>query len=79
MFTTRTGEITCQAHEIALISKTLNPLPDKYHGVRDVETRYRQRYVDLLANEKTREIFETRARIISAIRRYPGRERLPRG
>ncbi len=70
MLTTRTGEITCEAHEIALISKTLNPLPDKYHGVRDIETRYRQRYVDLLANAKTREVFQTRARIISASRRY---------
>lgn len=70
MFTTRTGEPTCEVHELALISKTLNPLPDKWHGVRDIETRYRQRYVDLLANPEVRQIFVTRARIVKAIRRY---------
>jgi lysyl-tRNA synthetase class 2 len=70
MFTTRTGEVTCEVHALSLLSKTLNPLPDKYHGLRDTETRYRQRYVDLLANEETREVFRTRARIVSAIRRY---------
>ena len=70
MFTTRTGEITCEAHELTLLSKTLNPLPDKWHGLKDVETRYRQRYVDLLANEEVREVFRTRARIVKAIRRY---------
>ncbi len=70
MFTTRTGETTCEVHELALLSKTLNPLPDKWHGVKDVETRYRQRYVDLLANSEVREVFRVRAGIISAIRRY---------
>ncbi len=70
MFTTRTGEVTCEVQALALISKTLNPLPDKYHGLRDTETRYRQRYVDLLANQDAREIFRTRARIVTAIRRY---------
>ena len=70
MFTTRTGEITCEVRELALLSKTLNPLPDKWHGVKDVETRYRQRYVDLLANPEVREVFRVRAGIISAIRRY---------
>ncbi len=56
--------------ELALISKTLNPLPDKWHGLKDVETRYRQRYVDLLANPEVREVFRMRAGIVSAIRRY---------
>lgn len=70
MFTTRTGEVTCEVRELALISKTLTPMPDKWHGVKDVETRYRQRYVDLLANAEVREVFRTRAKIIAAIRRY---------
>jgi lysyl-tRNA synthetase class 2 len=70
MFTTRTGEITCQVSELSLLSKAINPLPDKWHGLRDVETRYRQRYVDLLANPKVRDIFRIRTRIIAAIRRY---------
>lgn len=70
MFTTRTGEITCEVRELALISKTLNPLPDKWHGLRDVETRYRQRYVDLLANPDVREVFRVRATVVNAIRRY---------
>jgi lysyl-tRNA synthetase, class II len=70
MFTTRTGEITCAVNSLSLISKTLNPLPDKYHGLRDVETRYRQRYVDLLANPDVRQVFRTRAAIVTACRRY---------
>jgi lysyl-tRNA synthetase class 2 len=70
MFTTRTGEVSCEVQQLALISKTLNPLPDKWHGLRDIETRYRQRYVDLLANPDVRKIFVTRARIVKAIRRY---------
>ena len=57
-------------HELALLSKTLNPLPDKWHGLKDIETRYRQRYVDLLANPEVREVFLTRAKIVKAIRRY---------
>jgi lysyl-tRNA synthetase class 2 len=70
MFATRTGEVTCEVRELALISKTLTPLPDKWHGLRDTETRYRQRYVDLLANPPARDVFIARARIIKAIRRY---------
>jgi len=70
MFTTRSGEVTCEAHELGLLSKTLNPLPDKWHGVKDVETRFRQRYVDLLANPEVRDVFITRAKIVKAIRRY---------
>ena len=70
MFTTRTGEVTCEVRELGLLSKTLNPLPDKWHGLKDVETRFRQRYVDLLANPEVRDVFITRARIVKAIRRY---------
>jgi len=70
MFTTRTGEATCEVNDLAIISKTLNPLPDKWHGLRDTETRYRQRYVDLLANAEVRTVFRTRARIVKAIRSY---------
>lgn len=70
LFRTRTGEITLQVTSIRLLSKALQPPPDKWHGLSDVETRYRQRYVDLLANEETRQLFITRTRIISAIRRF---------
>jgi lysyl-tRNA synthetase class 2 len=70
MFTTRSGEVSCEVHELGLLSKTLNPLPDKWHGVKDVETRFRQRYVDLLANPEVRDVFITRAKIVRAIRRY---------
>jgi lysyl-tRNA synthetase class 2 len=70
MFATRTGEITCEVHQLALLAKTLNPLPDKWHGLKDTETRYRQRYVDLMANAEVREVFRTRSAIVSAVRRY---------
>jgi lysyl-tRNA synthetase class 2 len=70
MFRTRSGEVTLEVLEFALISKTLQPLPEKWHGLKDVETRYRQRYLDLLSNEAVRRIFITRTKIISAIRRY---------
>lgn len=67
---TKTGEPSCQVQTLRLLSKTLHPLPDKWHGLRDVETRFRQRYVDLLANPDVRTTFVTRARLVSAIRRY---------
>jgi lysyl-tRNA synthetase class 2 len=70
VFRTRTGEVTVEVQEYALLSKTLRPLPEKWHGLKDVETRYRQRYLDLLSNEDVRRIFITRTKIISAIRRY---------
>jgi lysyl-tRNA synthetase class 2 len=70
MFATRTGEPTCGVHELALLTKTLNPLPDKWHGLKDTETRYRQRYVDLLASDEVREIFRKRAAVVGAIRDY---------
>jgi len=67
---TRRGELSVVPTEVTLLSKSLRPLPDKFHGLTDVETRYRQRYVDLIANPEVRETFEARFRIISAIRRY---------
>ena len=69
-FRTRTGEITIEAERLELLSKALRPLPEKWHGLTDVEKRYRQRYLDLIANEEVRRIFRTRSRIIDAIRRY---------
>lgn len=69
MFTTRRGEPTVEVHEFELLTKALRPLPDKWHGLRDVEIRYRQRYVDLIANPGVREVFRSRTRIIEAIRR----------
>mgnify|MGYP001035193122 CR=1 FL=1 len=70
LFRTRTGEITVHVRNIRLLAKTLLPLPDKWHGLRDVETRYRHRYVDLMVNPEVRQIFITRARIVQAIRRF---------
>jgi len=67
---TRRGELSVQPDEVALLSKSLRPLPEKFHGLTDTETRYRQRYVDLIANPEVRSVFETRFRIIAAIRRF---------
>ncbi len=67
---TKTGEPSCQVQTLRLLSKTLHPPPTQWYGLRDVETRYRQRYVDLLSNPAARQVFTTRARVISAIRRY---------
>jgi len=69
LFLTRTGEVTVEVTAMTLLSKALLPLPEKWHGLRDVETRYRQRYLDLIANEDVRKIFVTRTRIVSAVRR----------
>ena len=66
----RRGELSVEATEIVLLSKSLRPLPEKYHGLTDTDTRYRQRYVDLVANPEVRTTFETRFRIIAEIRRY---------
>ncbi|HSK48200.1 MAG TPA: lysine--tRNA ligase [Coriobacteriia bacterium] len=66
----RRGELSVQPSEVTLLSKSLRPLPEKYHGLTDTDTRYRQRYVDLIANPEVRGVFETRFRIISAIRRF---------
>ncbi|MCS5711065.1 lysine--tRNA ligase [Candidatus Berkiella aquae] len=70
LFKTKTGELSVKAKNLRLLTKALRPLPEKYHGLTDQETRYRQRYLDLLANEKTREVFKTRIKIIQAIRDY---------
>lgn len=70
VFKTRTGEITVAVEKLRLLSKSLRPLPEKWHGLRDVELRYRQRYVDLIVNPGVKETFVRRSRIIHAIRGY---------
>jgi lysyl-tRNA synthetase class 2 len=69
-FITKTGEPTIRVESFELLSKTLRPLPDKWHGVSDVEIRYRQRYLDLIANSPSRDIFLRRIRIVRQIRQY---------
>jgi lysyl-tRNA synthetase, class II len=70
LFRTKTGELTVWVNELTLLSKALLPLPEKWHGLSDVELRYRQRYLDLIANERVREIFLRRAQIIRELRRF---------
>src|SRR3954463_5613774 len=70
VFRTRRGELSLKLEDFTVLAKSLRPPPDKFHGVSDVETRLRQRELDLMANEETREAFVTRARIVSAIRRF---------
>lgn len=67
---TRTGELSVEAQSVQFLSKALKPMPDKWHGVRDVEVRYRRRYIDLLANPEVRELFRTRAALVRALREY---------
>ncbi|MDR1888467.1 MAG: lysine--tRNA ligase [Zoogloeaceae bacterium] len=67
---TKTGELSVKAGELRLLSKSLRPLPDKFHGLTDVESKYRQRYVDLIVNEETRFTFAARSRIVQSIRNY---------
>jgi len=74
VFKTRKGEITVSAEQFDLLAKSLRPLPEKWHGLRDVELRYRQRYVDLVVNPGVREVFETRSRIIRALRSFLDRK-----
>lgn len=69
-FVTKTGEPSVKVTSLTLLSKSLRPLPDKWHGVTDAETKYRQRYLDLIANERSREIFLKRSLIIAEIRRF---------
>jgi len=70
LFRTRTGEVTVQVAELVLLAKALRPLPEKWHGLRDVEARYRQRYLDLVANPEVRELFRTRAHILQTVREF---------
>src|SRR6516165_10690526 len=69
LFRTRTGELSIHVEQIEFLSKTLLSMPEKWHGLEDVETRYRQRYLDLIANPDVRKVFVTRAKIVSSLRR----------
>jgi len=69
LFTTKTGEVTIQTKTMTLLAKALRPLPEKWHGLKDVELRYRKRYLDLIANESTRMIFQQRSRLLTSLRR----------
>jgi lysyl-tRNA synthetase, class II len=70
LFRTKTNEFTVEVHELTFLSKALRPLPEKWHGLTDVETRYRQRYVDLIANPDVHGIFAIRSRMITGIRAF---------
>ncbi|PGM88224.1 lysine--tRNA ligase [Bacillus cereus] len=70
VFKTNVGELSVKATEFTLLTKSLRPLPDKYHGLKDVEQRYRQRYLDLITSMESRETFVTRSKIIREMRRY---------
>ena len=70
VFRTKTNELSVKAQHINFLAKALRPLPSKWHGLTDVEQRYRQRYVDLIVNDDVKSVFETRAKIIQYIRRY---------
>src|SRR5881398_640807 len=69
-FLTRSGEPTIKVHRFRLLAKTLRPLPEKWHGLQDIEARYRQRYLDLLTNERSRAVFEKRIAIVRETRRF---------
>jgi lysyl-tRNA synthetase class 2 len=70
LFKTRTGELSIKVDKVRLLTKALRPLPEKFHGLSDQEQRYRQRYVDLIMNETTRQTFRTRTRVVQFIRDY---------
>ena len=74
LFKTKTGELTVQASSLRLLTKALRPPPEKFHGIADQELKYRQRYVDLIASPKTREVFEKRIKIIQALRAAMGED-----
>lgn len=69
VYTTQTGEVTIKAEKITLLSKALRPLPEKFHGLTDTESRYRQRYLDIISNEQSRNVFLSRSKICTIIRR----------
>lgn len=70
VFRTKRGEISVSAQKLTFLSKSLRPLPEKWHGLKDVELRYRQRYVDLIVNPEVKRVFELRSKIIRSMRRY---------
>lgn len=70
VFKTRVGELSIKVHHFEILTKALRPLPDKFHGLKDIEQRYRQRYLDLIVNPDSKQTFVTRSLIIQAIRRY---------
>ncbi|QOL13368.1 lysine--tRNA ligase [Dickeya dianthicola] len=70
LFKTKTGELSIHCTELRLLTKALRPLPDKFHGLADQETRYRQRYLDLIANDESRHTFRVRSQILAGIRRF---------
>src|SRR5580692_5584582 len=70
LFRTKTGELSVRAERFVLLTKSLRPLPDKWHGIADTELRYRRRYVDLIMNQASREVFRTRTRVIRYLRDY---------
>lgn len=70
VYLTQTGEVTVRAEKVTLLSKTLRPLPEKFHGLTDTETIYRQRYLDLITNEDSRKIFLARSKAVSFVRRF---------
>jgi lysyl-tRNA synthetase class 2 len=70
VFRTRTGEITIRVESLELLAKSMRPLPEKWHGLRDPETRFRQRYADLIMNPEVREVFRRRARLVAALRAF---------
>lgn len=70
VYLTQTGEVTVRAEKVTLLSKTLRPLPEKFHGLTDTETIYRQRYLDLISNEESRKVFLARSKAVSFVRRF---------
>ena len=70
VYETQTGEVTVKAEKITLLSKSMRPLPEKFHGIADTEIKYRQRYLDLITNEESRKIFLTRSKMVSFIRKF---------
>lgn len=74
VFKTKTGELSIKVHEISLLTKSLLPMPEKFHGLVDHETRYRQRYLDLMTNPETRKVFQIRSHLIAAMRNFFARQ-----
>ena len=79
VFRTQRGEMSVRVEKVTLLSKSLLPLPEKYHGLKDTDARYRQRYVDLIVNPEVKDVFVKRSKIISAIRGVLGQPRFPGG